>query len=119
MAKTWILDTETKGTGANMVPLEKVLREEPRTDERMLRAPRRKAREPEAPKPHEPYRFRIHDVMTRQLLADDVDVRAAVAALEDVRSVVDVATDVWDPEAEAWRRLTLAEQKTLWELRGA
>jgi hypothetical protein len=27
MAKTWILDTETKGTGANMVPLEKVLKE--------------------------------------------------------------------------------------------
>ena len=24
MAKTWVLDTETKGTGANMVPLEKV-----------------------------------------------------------------------------------------------
>ena len=23
MAKTWVLDTETKGTGANMVPLEK------------------------------------------------------------------------------------------------
>ncbi len=26
MAKTWVLDTETKGTGANVVPLEKVLR---------------------------------------------------------------------------------------------
>jgi hypothetical protein len=24
-AKTWVLDTETKGTGANMVPLDKVL----------------------------------------------------------------------------------------------
>jgi hypothetical protein len=24
MGKTWVLDTETKGTGANMVPLEKV-----------------------------------------------------------------------------------------------
>jgi hypothetical protein len=24
MARTWVLDTETKGTGANMVPLEKV-----------------------------------------------------------------------------------------------
>jgi hypothetical protein len=24
--KTWVLDTETKGTGANVVPLEKVLR---------------------------------------------------------------------------------------------
>jgi hypothetical protein len=26
MGKTWVLDTETKGTGANMVPLEKVER---------------------------------------------------------------------------------------------
>ena len=25
MGKNWVLDTETKGTGANMVPLEKVL----------------------------------------------------------------------------------------------
>jgi hypothetical protein len=25
MGKTWVLDTETKGTGAQMVPLEKVL----------------------------------------------------------------------------------------------
>jgi hypothetical protein len=27
MGKTWVLDTETKGTGANMVPLEKTLAE--------------------------------------------------------------------------------------------
>jgi hypothetical protein len=26
MGKVWVLDTETKGTGANMVPIEKVLR---------------------------------------------------------------------------------------------
>jgi hypothetical protein len=26
MGKVWVLDTETKGTGANVVPLEKVLR---------------------------------------------------------------------------------------------
>jgi hypothetical protein len=26
MGKVWVLDTETKGTGANMVPLEKVLK---------------------------------------------------------------------------------------------
>jgi hypothetical protein len=31
MGKVWVLDTETKGTGANMVPLEKVeARPEPR-----------------------------------------------------------------------------------------
>jgi hypothetical protein len=31
MGKVWVLDTETKGTGANMVPLEKVqAKQEPR-----------------------------------------------------------------------------------------
>ena len=30
MGKVWVLDTETKGTGANMVPLEKVQKEAPR-----------------------------------------------------------------------------------------
>jgi hypothetical protein len=41
MGKTWVLDTETKGTGANMVPLEKVqAKPEPR--------PRRKATKPRA-----------------------------------------------------------------------
>jgi hypothetical protein len=121
MAKIWVLDTETKGTGANMVPLDKLLKK-PASDGNTFRVPRRKgadaAREPEPPKPPEPHRFRIVDVMTRQVLADDADARATVAALEDVRSVVDVLVDVWDPEAGQWRRLTLGEQKTLWGFRG-
>jgi hypothetical protein len=33
MGKVWVLDTETKGTGANMVPLEKVLRQPARETE--------------------------------------------------------------------------------------
>jgi hypothetical protein len=41
--KTWVLDTDTKGTGANMVPLEKVLRKQ---DDAPAR-PRRAARRPE------------------------------------------------------------------------
>ncbi len=121
MAKIWVLDTETKGTGANMVPLEKVLKKPTPAEQRMLRIPRPKADapEPESPEPREPYRFRIVDIMTRQVLAEDADARAAVSTLEDVRSVVDVAIDVWDPEAGDWRRLTLSESKTLWGYRGA
>src|SRR5436305_3791206 len=121
MAKIWVLDTETKGTGANMVPLDKLL-SKPASDANTFRVPRRQGgdegREPEPPKPPEPHRFRIVDVMTRQMLADDADARTTVAALEDVRSVVDVLVDVWDPEAGQWRRLTLGEQKTLWGFRG-
>jgi hypothetical protein len=52
MRKTWVLDTETKGTGANMVPLEKV---QEKADGRPQRAPRpAKRAEPtrgQAPKP--------------------------------------------------------------------
>ena len=122
MAKIWVLDTETKGTGANMVPLEKVRKTPAPPDQRILRIPRRKAAgevpEPESATRREPYRFRIVDVMTRQVLADDVDARATVAALEDVRSVVDVLIDVWEPDTGDWRRLTLGEQKTLWGYRG-
>ncbi|MEA2456406.1 MAG: hypothetical protein QOI45_2668 [Thermoleophilaceae bacterium] len=40
MAKTWVLDTETKGTGANMVPLEKVLKR-PEAPEKPLPRPKR------------------------------------------------------------------------------
>jgi hypothetical protein len=39
MGKTWVLDTQTKGTGANMVPLEKV-------QERADAPPRRRASRP-------------------------------------------------------------------------
>lgn len=123
MAKIWVLDTETKGTGANMVPLEKVLKKPAAGDQRILRIPRQKAAgevpEPESATRREPYRFRILDVMTRQVLADDVDARATVAALRDVPSVVDVLIDVWEPDIGDWRRLTLGEQKTLWGYRGA
>ena len=41
MGKTWVLDTETKGTGANMVPLEKVQKKK---DERADARPRRATR---------------------------------------------------------------------------
>ena len=122
MAKIWVLDTETKGTGATMVPLDKVLKKPAPADERILRIPRRKdadeVHEPESPAPREPHRFRIVDVMTRQVLADDVDARATVAVLEGTRSVVDVLIDVWEPDTGDWRRLTLSEQKALWGFRG-
>jgi hypothetical protein len=53
MGKTWVLDTETKGTGANMVPLEKVQQKagaEPRRARRRAATPapgRRPAHESE------------------------------------------------------------------------
>ena len=43
MGKTWVLDTETKGTGANMVPLEKV---QQKADQLPQRAASTRARPP-------------------------------------------------------------------------
>jgi hypothetical protein len=49
MARVWVLDTETKGTGAEMVPLEKVL-EEPGSGRALILAPDSAKRvEPPAP----------------------------------------------------------------------
>jgi hypothetical protein len=120
MAKIWVLDTETKGTGAEMVPLEKVLERRPGRDLRPEFVAPGSRREPpaDAPAPaKEPYRFKVLNVMTRQVLAEDVDARTTLELLRGFRSVVDVTVSVWDGELDRWRVLTLDEQKRLWGLR--
>ena len=114
MSRKWVLDTETKGTGAQMVPLEKshggmqarapiVVREQP-------------APPPKPVAPTGPRRYRVVDVMTRQPLADDADLRTAVAALEGARSVVDVNVYVW--QDDDWFQLSQGDRRRLWGLRG-
>ncbi len=116
MGKIWVLDTETKGTGANMVPLDRVTRRSS-APEPLFVPPKLRPREPEEPKPRAPRRFKIVDVMTRQSLVEGAGTRETVAALEGVRSIVDVNVYVWDEEREDWRLLTLPEQRAVWELR--
>jgi hypothetical protein len=115
--KVWVLDTETKGTGAEMVPLEKVLRK-PASGESLYVPPKRAPRPPKEPEPKRPRAFKIVDVTTGEVLGEDLDTRAAVAALEDVDSVVDVRIYTWDHRSQKWVLLTLGEQKALWEFRG-
>jgi hypothetical protein len=118
LAKVWVLDTETKGTGANMVPLDRVLNK-PGSESEPLRVLRRP--EPPAPKPTEPRgprQFKVVDVMTREVLAEGADARTTVKLLEDVRSIVDVTIWVWQPETERWRMLTFDEARSLWDYRG-
>jgi hypothetical protein len=68
--RTWILDTETKGTGAQMVPLDSVL--EKRAGGEPFRVPPKpRRRPPREPEPRAPRRFRVIDVTTREVLADD------------------------------------------------
>jgi hypothetical protein len=118
MAKVWVLDTETKGTGAQMVPLEQVQRRPARRAE-PLHVPRKHRPLPAPePEPPQPRRFRVVDVMTREVLADDADTRATLDVLGDVRSIVDVRVSVWQPQKERWRLLTLPEQRALWRRRG-
>lgn len=118
MGKVWVLDTDTKGTGARMVPLEDVLKGPERDDLPPLATPPKPALRPEPrPEPRQPRRFRVVDVLSRELLADGVDAREALAVLGGVRSVVDVSVYVWEPSMEDWRALTLAERKVMWERR--
>ena len=116
MAKTWVLDTDTKGTGAQMVPLEEAKQRSSGFGFKYVPRAKGRRRE-ETPEPKPPARFKVVDVMTREAIVEGVDTRVTIDALKDVRSVVDVDVYMWVHEAERWRRLTLAEQKKLWEFR--
>jgi hypothetical protein len=126
MAKIWVLDTDTKGTGAEMVPLDRALKDKARTrdGERGRRARRRPASPPtppdetEAAEPRGPRRFKLVNAITREVLGEGIGAREAVDLLDEMRSLVDAHIYVWEPETDEWRALTLREQKTMWELRG-
>ena len=119
MGKVWVLDTETKGTGAQMVPLEQVL-ERPKPPAKPLlsaaHAPPSRARRAGAARRPPLPRRRPHDpagARRRRRRA-----RGAGGARR-VSSPVDVNVYVWAPKAERWRLLTLAEKRALWERRAA
>jgi hypothetical protein len=117
MSKKWVLDTETKGTGAQMLPLEKVLKERAGKPARRPVPPRAKRAAP-APEPAQPRRFKVVDAVTRKVLTEDADTRATVDLLGRTRSIVDVAIYVWNEPSQKWLLLTFAEAKMLWSLRG-
>jgi hypothetical protein len=119
MGRIWILDTDTKGTGAEMVPLDKVQQKPAAKPERLLAAAKPKPRPPKPAEPRAPLRFRIVDVTSQEVLADGASAHETVDALRDVRSIVDVYVSVWEPDPGRWRLLTLAEQRRLWEHRPA
>jgi hypothetical protein len=101
-----------------MRPLDRVLRKpEPKPDLAPVRRKPQPRPEPE-PEPRRPRRFKVVDVMTGEVKAEDASARATVELLGDVRSFGDVRVYVWSEEAERWRLLALAEQRKLWDLRG-
>jgi hypothetical protein len=116
MGRTWVLHTETKGTGAQMVPLDSVTKRSSSLEPVFVpREPPAKP-EPPPPQPRPPHKFRVIDVMTREPLVEDAGTRETVEALQGVRSIVDVNVYVWQEEHERWWLLTLGQKRTLWDL---
>jgi hypothetical protein len=115
--RVWVLDTATKGTGAEMVPLDSVVKKPAPTGERLFVPPKRPPRPPKDAEPRRPRTFKVVDVTTREVLAEGTGARATLDVLSTVRSIVDVNVFVWEPKPERWRLLTLAEQRVLWERR--
>ena len=115
MAKVWVLDTETKGIGAQMVPLEKTRKDATSTIYPVFVPIPPAPRPAPVPAPREPRRFKVVDVLSGEPVAADADLRATVEALIGVRSNVDVRVYAWEPTLEAWRLLTFAEQRLLWD----
>ncbi len=100
-----------------MRPLDSVLRKpEAKPDLAPVRRKRRPPPETPADGP-KPRRFKVVDVMTGEIKAQDASARATVDLLKDVRRIGDVRVYVWSREADRWRLLTLGEQRKLWQLR--
>jgi hypothetical protein len=116
VAKTWVLRTETKGTGAHVVPLESAKTGVSSTEPVFVPRKPAKPAPPPTPARRAPRQFRVVDVMTRQSLLENGNAREAVEALRTVRSNMDVNVYVWEDERDRWRLLTLGEQATLFEL---
>ena len=79
--------------------------------------PPTKPKPPKPPAPRVPRRFKVVDVTTREVLAEDASARAALSALRDVHSVTDVAVSLWSDKHGRYRLLTHGEQKALWDMR--
>jgi hypothetical protein len=117
MSKTWVLDTETKGTGAEMVPLEKTLKPERIERDLALVELDRPARPQEEPEPLAPLAFKVVDVMGARVVGEDIDAREAVELLGDMSSPLDARIYVRSSKTGRWRLLTLDERKVLWRFR--
>ena len=99
MGRVWVLDTETKGTGAQMVPLDKVTENAGEPSGRPLFVPRRRRPPPPIDRaPREPRRFKVVDIVSREVLAEGAGARATLELLGGIRSSVDVNVSVWEPE---------------------
>ena len=118
VGKTWILRTETKGTGATMVPLETLTERDSELEPlRVIRKAKPPA--PTPAEPRQPRRFRVVDVISRRNLVEDASAGEAIDALRGVRSIVDVSVFVWQHDRARWRLLTFSEKRAMFDLTAA
>jgi hypothetical protein len=127
MGRIWVLDTETKGTGAEMVPLERALeakRSAPKGDriEVIRRRPRSQPSETADPEPKESAatqsrQYKVVNAITGQTLAEDAGIHQTLTLLDGMRSIADARVSVRYADAADWQPLTLREQQALWAFR--
>ena len=116
MAKTWVLDTETKGTGAHVAPLSQ--KPNKRADRALAvvqlpRPPRPARAEEELSRERS---FKLVDVRAASVIGEDLDTRTALSELGRFASPLDARVYVLDERRRRWRLLSLAETRSLWEL---
>jgi hypothetical protein len=102
-----------------MVPLDTILRKPRAGGEAIYVPPPPPPKAPAPPQPRRPRTFKVVDVRSREVLAEDASARATIEVLRDVRSIVDVNVYVWMVATERWRLLTFDEQRLLWSHRDA
>ena len=112
-----MLDTETKGTGATMVPIDRVEQKGEPKRGKLWVPPKRRPREPEPPQPRAPRRFRVVDALSRRVLQQDGGVRETLELLRGIAGVLDVSLYVYEPDDDRWRLLSLAERQAVWDRR--
>ena len=121
-----MLDADTKGTGAEMVSLEK-FQQRRRSSESaspatvLRRSDPNETAESAVAEPvveaRVPRRFRAVSVLSGEVVAEDAGAREVVEAMRWSRSVADLRVYVWEPDEEDWRPLTLRERRAIWAFR--
>ena len=116
MAKTWVLDTETKGTGAHVAPLsDGAHRRRRRGGARARTADPAAAGAPSVRAPAKTT-FRVVDVLSGEALGEDLDARETVETLAGMRSALDARVYLHHGPGTRWRLLSLADTRRLWAL---
>ena len=116
VAKTWVLDTETKGTGAHVAPLRDAGGGRAREAELALVQLTRPPRPPSPSEPPAKTTFRVVDVLSGEVLGEDLDARDAVEALAGMRTALDARVYLRHGANARWRLLSLADTRRLWAL---